>query len=338
MSVRPAHFAIPELCNTTALALLVLFSQLLVVVLLFAGGEISWVRFGLMSLFVQWVALVSAGVLCGLRGRLARFSLGVGTTLAFAVVLVVTAVIGVIAEWALDRGGDAWARIAGQMVIAGIITGLFLRYFYVQQRLRLQEQAELQSRIQALQSRIRPHFLFNSMNIIASLIATDPDTAESVVEDLSELFRASLNEAGNQVPLTEELDLCERYLRIEGLRLGERLQLDWQVQKAPDTVQIPMLTVQPLLENAIYHGIQPLPEGGTIRICVEYEGDEVAISITNPIPGSLQQQESEGNRMALANIRSRLNVLYGNKARLDTRAMEDSFVTELRFPRMPATA
>jgi len=219
-------------------------------------------------------------------------------------------------------------------VISGIITGLVFRYFYVQQRLRLQEQAELQSRIQALQSRIRPHFLFNSMNIIASLIATEPDTAEEVVEDLSELFRASLNEAGNQVPLQEELDLCERYLRIEALRLGERLRLAWDIDTLTPGIRIPLLTLQPLLENAIYHGIQPLPDGGTIEIQLRLEQDFVVVRIVNPIPPPSHTQESQGNRMALQNIRSRLAVLYGNKATLDTHADSGVFVTQLRFPKM----
>ena len=223
-----------------------------------------------------------------------------------------------------------------QLTIAGILGGLVLRYFYVQQRLRIQEQAELQSRIQALQSRIRPHFLFNSMNIIASLIATDPETAETVVEDLSELFRASLNDAGNQVPIDDELDLCQRYIRIEALRLGDRLKLEWHIQKPTTPVKIPLLTLQPLLENAIYHGIQPLPEGGTIAVALTYVDDIVEITITNPLPAPGRRHESEGNRMALQNIRSRLSVLYGDRADLTTQVDEDSFVTCLKFPKMPA--
>ncbi len=338
MSARPDHFVVPELCNTSALALLILFSQLLVVVLIFAGGEVTWVRFGLMSLFVQWVSLVSAGLLCALRGWLSRLPLAVGAGGAFSVVLVVTFAVSLGAEWLVGTGlvgvdHLAWSRIAGNLVIAGIITGLMLRYFYVQQRLRLQEQSELQSRIQALQSRIRPHFLFNSMNIIASLIAVDPDTAESVVEDLSELFRASLNEAGNQVPLADELGLCERYLRIEGLRLGDRLKLDWQVEETADSVMVPLLTLQPLLENAIYHGIQPLPEGGTIELKVAYEDDLVNVSIVNPLPQAHETRESEGNRMALNNIKSRLQVLYGTRASLDAKPVDDQFVTHLSFPK-----
>lgn len=330
--MRPAHFIIPELCNTTSLMLLILFSQLLVVIMLFAGGEPSWVRFGLMSLVVQWIALMSAAALCASRHQLAKLPVVVGAVVAFVVVMAVTVLVGLLSEWIVDRGDGLLARLAGQLIIAAIITGLVLRYFYVQQRLRMQEQSELQSRIQALQSRIRPHFLFNSMNIIASLIAVDPDTAETVVEDLSELFRASLNDAGNQVPIAEELDLCERYLRIEALRLGERLQLQWQVEEAPANVRIPLLTLQPLLENAIYHGIQPLPEGGVIQLSLRFEDELARVRISNPLPEGGTEKETEGNQMALQNIRSRLQVLYEGRAGLEAGAQGDQFVTELYFP------
>jgi two-component system sensor histidine kinase AlgZ len=334
------QFVVPELCNVTALSLLVLFGELLVVVLVFAGGPLSWMRFALMSLFVQWVALTSAGLLCLLRERLARFHVVMGALLAFALVMVVTVVVGLAAQQVIAgafTSGDPlarldWGMLLGQVVISGIITALALRYFYVQQQLRAQEQSELQARIQALQSRIRPHFLFNSMNIIASLIATDPDTAETVVEDLSELFRASLNDAGNQVRLAEELDLCQRYVRIESLRLGDRLALDWAVDEVPASVKIPLLTLQPLLENAIYHGIQPLPEGGTISVRLWLDDNWVHVEIVNPLPPEEARGQSQGNRMALGNIRSRLAVLYGNRAELTTGTREDHYVTTLRYP------
>ena len=324
-------FVVPELCNVGALSLLVLFGELLVLVLLFAGGELSWMRLALMSLFVQWVALTSAGLICGSRRWLAGLGLLTGSLTAFGLVMAVTLTVGLLSSWLLN-GGIVFSTLAGQLVIAGIITVLALRYFYVQQQLRAQEQSELESRIQALQSRIRPHFLFNSMNIIASLIAVDPDTAETVVEDLSELFRASLNDAGNQVPLAEELDLCERYVRIEALRLGERLQLDWQVEPPDRSVKIPLLTLQPLLENAIYHGIQPLPEGGTISVRLWFEGNDVNVEIANPLPAETQRTQSQGNKMALNNIRSRLAVLYGGRAELTTREADGRYVTALRYP------
>ncbi len=334
-TARPSEFIVPELCNATAISLLVLIGELLVLVLLFAGGPIDWARFALMSLFVQWVALASAGLLCWSRALLARFGLVTGAVLAFLLILLITLVVGVSADrilvGSLDRGID-FSTIVGQLVISGIISALALRYFYVQQQLREQEQSELQSRIQALQSRIRPHFLFNSMNIIASLIATDPDTAETVVEDLSELFRASLNDAGNQVPLKEELDLCERYVRIESLRLGDRLKLTWDVEETSNIVKIPLLTLQPLLENAIYHGIQPLPRGGTISVRLWYENEEVKVEITNPLPPENTRSRSQGNQMALNNIRSRLNALYGARAELTTATRDGLHVTSLTYP------
>ena len=330
----PRPFVVPDLCNVAAISLVVLFGELLVLVLLFAGGPVTWVRLALMSLFVQWVGLTSAGVLCATRKVLAGFGLVTGGLLAFTMVLLITLVVGLVADrmFVGPETGIDWAVIFGQQVIAGIIAALVLRYFYVQQQLRVQEQSELQSRIQALQSRIRPNFLFNSMNIIASLIAVDPDTAEAVVEDLSELFRASLNDAGNQVSIRDELDLCERYVRIESLRLGDRLQMDWQIEELPRTVQIPLLTLQPLLENAIYHGIQPLPEGGTITLRLWLEKDSVNVEITNPLPPANARYQSQGNRMALNNIRSRLNVLYGARAQLNTDAGEETYATTLRFP------
>jgi two-component system sensor histidine kinase AlgZ len=333
-SQRAAQFVIPELCNATALSLLVLFGELLVLVLLFAGGPVTWIRLALMSLFVQWVAISSAGLLCWSRKWLASFGLAQGAVLAFLLVMCVTLVVGLGADRivAPNSDGVAWRTIFGQLVISGIITALALRYFYVQHQLRLQEQSELQSRIQALQSRIRPHFLFNSMNIIASLIATDPDTAESVVEDLSELFRASLNDAGNQVKLQEELDLCERYVRIEALRLGDRLRLEWDIEQSSRQVKIPLLTLQPLLENAIYHGVQPRPEGGTITVRVWFSDDDVHVEITNPLPDQETPDRSQGNKMALNNIRSRLMVLYGSRADLSTVTRNQQYVTSLKYP------
>jgi two-component system sensor histidine kinase AlgZ len=168
------------------------------------------------------------------------------------------------------------------------------------------------------------------MNIIASLIDTDPESAEAVVEDLSELFRASLNEAASQVPLQDELDLCERYMRIEGLRLGSRLQIDWEVEPVPADVRVPLLTLQPLLENAVYHGIQPLPEGGTVGVRLWRSDGAVHVEISNPVverPNSV-----DGNRMALENTRSRLAALYGHRAGLETTVADGRFRAVVHVP------
>jgi two-component system, LytTR family, sensor histidine kinase AlgZ len=336
--VRPTRFVIPDLCNAAALGVVVLVGELLVLVLLFAGARLSWEGLALKSLYVQWIVLTSAGALCWTRPWVARIGLAQGALFAFAIITLITLLVSVGADRVVVGTMDFraappdWSTIARQLGIAAIIAGMVLRYFYVQQQLREQEQSELEARIQALQSRIRPHFLFNSMNIIASLIAVDPETAESVVEDLSELFRASLNDAGNQVLLSEELALCERYVRIEQLRLGERLELEWDIGEYPDDLKIPLLTLQPLLENAIYHGIQPLPDGGTIRIELRYRRPMVEIRITNPLPAEAYRAHSKGNKMAVNNIKSRLNVLYDDGADLTTAIEGNAYVTTLRYP------
>ena len=335
---RPTRFVIPDLCNAPALSIVVLVGELLVLVLLFAGGPVTWEGLALRSLYVQWVVLMSAGALCGTRRWLAQMGLARGALLAFVMITLLTLLVGLVAD-RIVAGTISYAvvpldavALAKQLGIACIIAGMVLRYFYVQQQLREQEQSELQARIQALQSRIRPHFLFNSMNIIASLISVDPETAESVVEDLSELFRASLNDAGNQVLLTDELELCERYVRIEHLRLGDRLKVAWDIGDYPDGLKIPLLTLQPLLENAIYHGIQPLPEGGIIAVTLRYDRNVVSVRITNPLPPPEYRTQTQGNKMAVNNIRSRFSVLYNDAAELTAEAEGNVFVTMLRYP------
>jgi two-component system sensor histidine kinase AlgZ len=170
------------------------------------------------------------------------------------------------------------------------------------------------------------------MNSIASLIASDPKTAESAVEDLAELFRASLDEVTTEIPLTDELDLCQRYAHMEGLRLGKRQTMNWQVENMPKWIKIPILTIQPLVENAIYHGIQPLTEGGTVEVITAYENPMVCIEVRNPMPNEQAIKHSTGNRMALDNIQARLTALYGSEAKLHTEAKAGTYVVSLRYP------
>ena len=182
-----------------------------------------------------------------------------------------------------------------------------------------------------LHSRIRPHFLFNSMNIIASLIHVDPDKAEQAVEDLSELFRASLKEAGSEVSLKQELELCKKYVNIEQLRLGDRLQVTWDIQAA-DKTRIPLLTLQPLIENAIYHGIAPSPHGGTVAITLKNNNERIFLQVSNPV--TLAQNTSrkeQGNQMALENIRHRLHALYGENVMMATEQNEHQFTITIEY-------
>lgn len=336
--VEETDFFLPDLCQAQSILFLVLIAELLVLVqVLFSSPffGFDWATLGLTSVFVQWLVLSSAALLCNIQPWLMQMSVAKATTVAYTLILLMTLAFSVIAElifFDLKLTSDGWGRILRNLVIALIMTGIAFRYFFLTHQLRRQEQAELTSRIQALQSRIRPHFLFNSMNIIASLIMVDPDLAEEVVEDLSVLFRASLNEATSEpVRLDEELNLCEKYLHIESLRLDERLQVEWQVDLDTSAIRIPLLTLQPLLENAIYHGIQPLPEGGTVSVSLKSEAKRVEITITNPVSGREKRHE-RGNRMAMENIRNRMAAVYGSESSLTAQRQGDRFITRLTYP------
>lgn len=335
------EFFIPDLCNVQAVLFLVLVAELLAIVLELAAGGLagfSAESFALISLFVQWVFLLSAVLLCQLRARLSDWPLHWAASVCYLLILAVVALTSISGQWLLAGvlgGRSDWSVDSSQLfshvLICAVLAGIALRYFYLTQQLRLRQRAELQARIQALQSRIRPHFLFNSMNIIASLIAVDQEAAETAVEDLASLFRASLAEAETQVLFTEELALCRRYARIEQLRLGKRLQLDWQLQDLPATLKIPSLSLQPLLENAIYHGIQQLPVGGVVTISAEYRQGEVRIAVSNPLPanGSSSQQ---GNRLAQDNIHRRLQAMYGPKAGLSSYRDDHRHFAVMSYP------
>lgn len=342
---KQTEFFLPNFCGVKPLFILTIGAELLAIVLILATGEEiyeSWDELGLLSIFVQWIALGSAAVLCISRSLLEKLPLIWSAVAAYLIILLVTALISAGAEYFIIKTDYLWGydpENSGYfmfrcIMISAIIALVALRYFYMQQQWKEKIQLESQARIQALQSRIRPHFLFNSMNIIASLISLKPALAEQAVEDLSELFRATLRKTSSLVPLSEEWILCRHYLRIEGLRLGERLKVDWQLSEVPDDVAIPMLTLQPLMENAIYHGIQPLPEGGEIKVHGFLQGNQVEISITNPIPKV--KAKSKGHGIAIANIRHRLNLLFGTHAKLIVEPGNDQYRVVLRFPYIKA--
>ena len=251
------EFFIPDLCANKPVLIIFILAELLVVVYVLGDSELpefDWGTLALASLFVQWIVLLCAALLCASRGLLARLSLPAGVILGFVIILLVTLFSSLVALVVFDDSSysdvDAWWLLRN-LLVAALIGGIALRYFYLQQQLRAREQAELTARIEALRARIRPHFLFNTMNSIASLISSRPEEAERVVEDLSELFRASLIESDVLTTLADELHLCRIYLRIEKLRLGERLRVHWDVDEGSLGNAMPALLLQPLQKDAV---------------------------------------------------------------------------------------
>lgn len=334
-----SSFFIPDLCSVQAVFLLVLVAELLAIVLTvnrYGLQQSTWQSFATLSLFVQWTVLLAAAGLCQLRAHLGNWPRASAAALSYVWVLAVTAVVSAVAQWLIGDFShtgiwrfDYW-QLLDNLLVSAVLGGIALRYFYLAQELRQRQRAELEARVQALQSRIRPHFLFNSMNSIASLIGSDPHAAESAIEDLATLFRATLSQVAVEVSMAEEIELCRRYLNIEQLRLGARLQLQWRIDELPDTLPIPGLCLQPLLENAIYHGIQTLPEGGCIGIDGEYKDGWVRLAVSNPLPAA-RARVHKGNRMALDNIARRLQALYGEDAGVAAEQDQHNYIARLFY-------
>ena len=334
-----AKLFLPDFCNVRILFSMVILAELLAFTLTLGNPATHdqagwWNQLSLVSLFIQWVVLSSALILCISRRWLNMLTNRQAATLAYMLLLMVTALASEAAYRIVhaESGSTHLEFIFRNLIVSAIISALTLRYFYVQYRMKQTIEAESRARLQALQARIRPHFLFNSMNTIASLTRTQPALAEEVVEDLAELFRMTLADTREQITLKEELDLCQRYLHIEKLRLGDRLNVTWNMQNLNDETPLPALIIQPLLENAIYHGIEPLPEGGTVYIISWQDDDIINITVNNPMPPQLPTNHRAGHGMALENIRERLAVHYGKKGELLLERSDTEYQVRLTFP------
>lgn len=332
-------FFLPELCRGEALLGLILLAQLLVMVLVLAdpgAAGLDWSRLALISFFVQWVVLLTVAVLCPLRPWLMHLSSLHSSLLTCLLVVLITLLCTAFSQYLQQFYQGSLAAHGGTAVylknalISLIMSAIVVRVLYLQSETRHRQQAELQARLQALQARIRPHFLFNSLNSIASLIQLDPDKAEQALLDLSDLFRASLGQGDGLSTWQHEVALARRYLSLEQYRLADRLQVDWQSEQVPEDLPMPHLTLQPLLENAILHGIQPLSEGGLITIRAGLKQASFTLRLENPLPQ--QPGPHRGAGTALENIRLRLTALFGPAASLTTRTKSGVFITEIQYP------
>jgi len=235
----------------------------------------------------------------------------------FVVLLSIMATSGVHFIGSLILGPDAMPSLVRAWILAAVMSGLVLYYLNLRQRALTPAIAE--ARLQALQARIRPHFLFNSINAVLSLVRSQPARAETALEDLADLFRVLMADNRDLVPLADEIALSRQYLSLEKLRLDERLNIAWQIENMPPDALIPPLVLQPLLENAVYHGIEPMPAGGEITIKIYTHRDEVHLILSNPF--SKQASPHNGNKMALSNIKERLSLHFDAEAVLTSQVL-----------------
>ena len=343
-------FYLPNFCASRAAFAIVVVAELTAIVVSIARSAAQgfWSELALSSLFLLWVGLLSAALLCVLRPLLARLGVQRGSSVALALMI---AVVAAASAGVFLLGQTHLVRVAGadllfprrfgpfvlrNTAIGFVIAAVTLRYFYVTHQWRCNIELRAAARVHALQARIRPHFLFNSMNTIAALTRSEPRAAEQAVQDLADLFRASLAEPLATITLADELEIARTYQRIEQLRLGERLRVDWEVEALPADARVPGLLLQPLLENAIYHGIEPSAAGGTVHIHGERSGELISVVVRNPL-GALHGAH-DGNHLALENIRERLTLLYGARALVKAGSFGEEYIVTLRFPYIAAAA
>ncbi|MDH0668717.1 sensor histidine kinase [Acinetobacter junii] len=303
---------------------LIVASNVLAMVLALAEAR-SWhalegIRVLQYTFFINWVILSFSAFVDYFQDFFTKLSQKVALTLGFVVlqiiVLLTTCAVNIIQFWAARSTGfseDVLFHGVSLHLGYGILLGAFcLRYLYMREQWLRQQYSELNARIQAMQARIHPHFLFNSLNSVVSLISIDPDKAENMLISLSRLFRASFQEL-KLVSLEEEIDLCKQYLSIEKMRLGDRLTVEWNIQATPIELKratIPLLTLQPLLENSIFHGVEKVLQASTISVLVEILQNQVTIVITNPYSHDKIKSRT-GNGIAIENVEQRLKAYYG---------------------------
>ena len=287
------------------------------------GGALD--HFMSTAAYLEPLLLIELVALAALSPLLARLPYWSGYGAVVAIVLVLVALYHALV---MRLPAEPPPPLAAALALAALVAAGLLGYLRL--LAKAYSPALVEARLQALQARIRPHFLFNSLNAVLSLIRRDPKRAERALEDLADVFRTLMSEPRQFVRLADEISLLERYAGIEQLRLGERLRITWELDTAPTDALLPPLVLQPLLENAVFHGVEPGTGAGEVLVRIERRGDRVLARIENPYVAD--QQRRVGNRMALENIRERLALFFDAEARIETSADGRRYRVEIEMP------
>ena len=295
------------------------------------------VHFGLATITVVWIALCTLLLLLGLRRPLATLPAGAVSAVVLIALVGVTLVVHLVAGWTLGEAVRSspgeWQRSVGRAVAIAVIVGLLgLAALHNHLRARAAALQATQAELEALHARIHPHFLFNTLNTATALVHARPGEAERLLLDLSDLFREALR-GPRIIPLGEELALVRRYLEIEALRFGERLRIDWDLESPLPEVPVPALSIQPLVENAIRHGIEPAVDGGRVSISSGSDARAVWIEVRNSLPPADRIAATEGHRVGLRSAGSRISALTGGRGQVTTTAGDGAFVARVEIPR-----
>ncbi len=336
--VSTGAILIPDCCNLGVVFRVLIAVNVVVLLSLMARGQglrFNFQEFIETSMLVELISLMSLFALCGLHRLAARQAMAAWVQrLAFGVVPAMICAVLLAYFDGMEWFVYSFPRLrSGYAVFLCFVMGMTLQHYF-ELRSRAFSPALGEARLQALQARIRPHFLFNSLNAVLSLIRSEPRRAETALEDLADLFRVLMRDTRDMTTLKEEIHLCEQYLAIEKIRLGERLQVSWQIENLSDEelreAKIAALLLQPLLENAVHYGVEPCVTPSMIMVALRRTLDKIEITVSNPF--HLDARFPLGNQMALENIRQRLALLYDIEAQLSYGVIGSNFEVKLRFP------
>jgi two-component system sensor histidine kinase AlgZ len=333
---------LPDFCHGRTLFNAMLLAESLAIIMTITGKPITNSLFRdllLISLYVQWIAIFSVASLCYLRPYLNRLPPLRAGLMAYLLMLAIALLVGELAMWVLWAIGflpdvhPEWYGVfqLRNLTIAIIIDGLALHYLLARHQLRNSVAAEARARLQIMQYRLRPHFLFNSMNIIASLTRSAPSKAEAATEDLADLFRLMLDDRKDLVTVQNEISVARKYIKLERIRLDNRLRVDWHTETLPLHARMPVLMLQLILEICIRQSLERTGGSAVIDVTGSAYGEQMNLSICCPQlpePAVLAEQEQE----ALDNIRERLRDTYAERATLILHEKNDSRCIELKLP------
>lgn len=320
---------LPDLCRTEALVWVTLLAVIFAIILelLLRGANFSITSLGQSALLILWMVLIGCFISCLIR----RISIAWPLWTIVVSVMLGIQLAGLLGAWGqiLVTGGGFLDKLIPNQLLSALIGAVALRFFYIRDQERQRADRLQQAELELLQARIQPHFLFNTLNSIASLIVSSPDKAEGAVLDLADLMRSSLIAGQQRVTLAEELELCEKYLQIESLRMGDRLRWNFVVTPEAAATNIPSLSLQPLIENSLLHGVAQIPDGGTIELDARTNGDELCLDIRNPI--SDEPASSAGNQIALANVIERLQAFADLPVDMNVRTEQGQYILQIRM-------
>jgi two-component system sensor histidine kinase AlgZ len=326
---------LPNFCNLGVMLRAMLLANLLMLAAAFVKApslDALWFELLAMAAFCEPAIIVSLVAFCAARRPLH------GVRYRYAVAAIALFEVGI--AWILwqaaaqilpDRRPFPFVQVAFLVLFA---TAAVLLYFDL--RARALSPAIAEARIQALQARIRPHFLYNSINAVLSLMRAEPRRAERALEDMADLFRVLMADNRTLAPIANEVELARQYLAIEAIRLGDRLQVQWHTDTMPPDALVPPLLLQPLVENAVYHGIEPSESGGRIEIDIARSGGQLVMTLKNPFPGG--GRHSSGNRMAIVNIRERLQLHFDAEASMRSEVKDGTYTVTIRMPYLASPA